>query len=502
MPAGAIVAVLIAYGALTFCTADVAPTPLATARVAIVGAGVGGSSTAFYLRNISGLDHGSLVIDVYERFQVGGRSSSTTLEGQTVELGASIVYGKNFYIKELAAAAGLETMSAPGGDGFVLYNGNRVTLKLDGPWYMDIARLLYHYGLSPLFYTHAVMSLWHRHFARIYDLQRRGVVFDSVEELLREVGLFNYTQMDGQQYMNATLRSPFAYGGRDFATNFAGAINRVNYNQHNAQLNGLAAAVSYIPAADQDVFALRDGNGQLATRLLQLSNATLHSGWSVSAVIRRGEQYWLRARPPGPAGAVEVGPYSAVVVAAPLELAGIAFDNITDFHRPARKFQVTTTTWVRGRLDMGVVGMPGSAPMSIYATDDSLLDITSIAAHPAKLDGGERLYKVFSTDPLNSSTVSALFGSSASVQVVRSWHAYPQFESPQRFAPLAPERCLLTNNAIESAASAMEMSAIAARNAALTLTARCLGQAAEGADSGGAAPPAGQRGLSDPVAAA
>ena len=49
----------------------------------------------------------------------------------------------------------------------------------------------------------------------------------------------------------------------------------------------------------------------------------------------------------------------------------------------------------------------------------------------------------------------------------RDWYAYPKFAPPEDFAPFQLAKGIYYNNALENAASAMEMSAIAAKNSAL-----------------------------------
>ena len=53
--------------------------------------------------------------------------------------------------------------------------------------------------------------------------------------------------------------------------------------------------------------------------------------------------------------------------------------------------------------------------------------------------------------------------------VCRDWLAYPQFDPPERFQPFRLAEGLYLNNAWENAASAMEMSAVAAKNCALLI---------------------------------
>lgn len=53
--------------------------------------------------------------------------------------------------------------------------------------------------------------------------------------------------------------------------------------------------------------------------------------------------------------------------------------------------------------------------------------------------------------------------------VTYDWQAYPAFAPPERFSPFTLEPGLYYNSAVESAASALEMSAVAARNNALAV---------------------------------
>ena len=57
--------------------------------------------------------------------------------------------------------------------------------------------------------------------------------------------------------------------------------------------------------------------------------------------------------------------------------------------------------------------------------------------------------------------------SGAEVLKVLPWRAYPHFSPPEKFSPFVLEEGIVYINTIESAASAMEISAIGAKNAAL-----------------------------------
>ena len=76
---------------------------LAPARVAVVGAGIGGSLAAYFLRQRGGE---AVEVDVFERAAVGGRTGVFTFQGHTYETGASIIHTSNKYLVDLAKEFG------------------------------------------------------------------------------------------------------------------------------------------------------------------------------------------------------------------------------------------------------------------------------------------------------------------------------------------------------------------------------------------------------------
>ena len=77
--------------------------PLAPARVAVVGAGIGGSLAAYFLRQRGGE---ALEVDVFERGVVGGRTAVISFQGHTYETGASIIHTSNKYLVDLTKEFG------------------------------------------------------------------------------------------------------------------------------------------------------------------------------------------------------------------------------------------------------------------------------------------------------------------------------------------------------------------------------------------------------------
>lgn len=512
----------------------------------------------------------------------GGRVQEIAVAGEALELGASIFWEFNTYIKQAAEVLGLQLQvrggsspphpsqkgeqgalpdraadgegagqqatesdlaslaggerSGDGGDGegLAVFDGQAFVLNMTGSW-QDFTAAAIRYGPAAVRYTALVADAFRR-FRRVYDRQAAGVSYGTPEALLHDLGLYNETQQSCSDYLQSWLVRPWwLWGGGYFAEEVVGAINRCNYNQRNAELNALAGLVSYGPAAYGKVWSIVGGNRQLVSGLLAVSGATVMTNSRVSLVRQLDDgRYVVEVRapeahraagsePPWPGAedgncseqdaeekpddgpAVEYGPYDAVVVATPLLNAGITLSlggeachvglprgkdtdaqggrtpqgatantwcQAANLDRP---YQVTVTTWVAGgRLRpsyFGVRQLP--AVRAVLVTDSAEVPFSSIASRRVGPGNSSQLvYKVFSQQVLSRELLSHMFepgpgGQPPRVLACARWHAYPRYKPPERFSPFALAPGLLYGNALEAAASAMEMAAVAGRNSAL-----------------------------------
>ena len=76
------------------------------------------------------------------------------------------------------------------------------------------------------------------------------------------------------------------------------------------------------------------------------------------------------------------------------------------------------------------------------------------------------LFKLFSTDPLKEEALNDIFTDHTVISSF-PWYAYPQFHPPEQYAPFRLADGLFYSNAMENAASCMEISAVSAVNNAL-----------------------------------
>ncbi|XP_014816228.1 PREDICTED: prenylcysteine oxidase-like [Calidris pugnax] len=175
--------------------------------------------------------------------------------------------------------------------------------------------------------------------------------------------------------------------------------------------------------------------------------------------------------------------YDLVVIAAPLgaPLANISFLNfqppIPSFPNP---YHQTVATFVHGRLNSSFFGYrdPSSFRLGvIFTTDNPNLFINSLGmVSPVEKkddddDDDEKttplaVWKVFSREELTKEELDLLFVSYDSVKS-KKWLAYPRYDPPERCPPILLHRHLYYLNGLERAASAAELSAVAAKNVAL-----------------------------------
>lgn len=93
--------------------------------------------------------------------------------------------------------------------------------------------------------------------------------------------------------------------------------------------------------------------------------------------------------------------------------------------------------------------------------------------------GKASAYKVFSRQPLTGRQLKAMFADIAGEPLVFPWKAYPRFTPPERFSPFDLGNGLYYVNAVETAASAMEMLCVSAKNIAMRIGERLSSAASD-----------------------
>ncbi|CAM9189606.1 unnamed protein product [Ascophyllum nodosum] len=443
-------------------------------KVAIVGAGIGGSTASYFLRELMGDD---LEIIVFDRsFKTGGRTEHFVRDGKVFETGASIIYTGNEYLFNLTDRVNLTRVDQGKQEGpnTGLWDGERFVLTTTDWNSANIVRMAWRYGMSLLTMNSMVKKALVK-FSRIYDLQANGRVFDTPEALWGEVGLLDLTRISTEDYFQERVGQPDPLVEDELAH----AANRVNYNQGN-ELNALAGMVSLCPAVTGDLFKVQGGNARLSEELLSASATEVNLNTAVNVVSGNAKEgYSLHSS----GGTEELGTFDAVIIATPISLAGITFDVRGEDNKaetlqrplPLVEYQEVHTTFVCGVVDRSYFGLRVEDPMpaSVLLTESAThLPFSSLARHSWLDDApdGVGVYKLFSRQELSTELLDSIFvKGSWEIWLHREWRAYPVLSPKEAFSPalLFKGHPVWYVSSLEEGVSALEISAIAAKNAAL-----------------------------------
>lgn len=164
--------------------------------------------------------------------------------------------------------------------------------------------------------------------------------------------------------------------------------------------------------------------------------------------------------------------YDLVIIAHPLVKgqSNIEFSGYsTDFTEHRREFHRTIAYIVEGEPNYKYFGYSSlsAMPDDVFPLDkdsffNSLSEIFPVTQPPVP---NQRVYKVFANAGLAEEQLDLLFLSRKSTQAV-DWLAYPQYQPNMQLVPFVLAPRLYYVNAIELAASAMEMSAVGGVNVA------------------------------------
>ncbi|XP_068190851.1 prenylcysteine oxidase 1 [Antennarius striatus] len=448
-------------------------------QIAIVGGGIGGTAAAYYLRQEFGA---GVKIDVFEPGHIGGRLATVKIGNQEYETGGSVIHPLNLHMKHFVEKLGIPPrQNVP--TKVAIFNGKELTFEESDWFIINFLRMLWRYGFSLLRMQMWVESVLDR-FMRIYQYQQYGYSFTTVQRLLHAMGGDSFLTL-----MNQTLEETMIDEGfsQIFLNDMVAPITRVNYGQ-SVRIHGFVGAVS-LAGADSGLWAVDGGNKRVCSGLLYHSKSDLISAkvTSIAVKVRPSKTgtatSFYEVSYDGESGSAH-SLYDIVVIATPLHqgMSDITFSGFSPpipSHYPGRYHQ-TVSTLIHGTLNMSYLGTTEPASeftvSDILTTDSEGCAINSLSSiDPVHIPKGykrppasqPKVWKVFSQQPLSQEQLQEMFLSWDFVSETR-WLAYPSYRLPPRKTPpFILHNRLYYLNAVEWAASAMEMSTIAARNVAL-----------------------------------
>jgi len=435
-----------------------------TPRVAIIGSGVGGSGTAYYLKEkLPDVD-----IVVFEKNEEpGGRTHTIQFAGITVDTGATSVSTLNEYLVEIINKFNLSepesqeqttSRTKPASEAIGIWDGTAFVFQSSTSMWELLPKLFYRYGMSVWRMRKATQDAVSR-LSQIYSLQKAGVAFDSPRTMFEELGLWLIAQQSAYDYFEDQQVSS------KFLHEFADAASRCNYLQE-GDINAVVDAVSLAGAGlVGSVFSLPKGTEQLPRALLKAAQVDLQLSARVTAVETDAAGFKVVL-----AGNQSAGPaFDAVVVATPLPGAHIKLPTTQELNLP--EYQTVHVTLVAGILAKSYFGTLRDLPTEIF-TKAGEANFNSIGLK-GYTDEGVPVYKIFSHQQLSRPLLDTLFEGVVDIERLVWPAAYPKLQP----VPVWPDFDLTHSglhylNAMESAISCMETELIAAKNLAITLSRR------------------------------
>ncbi|KAI9797834.1 MAG: hypothetical protein M1835_006356 [Candelina submexicana] len=477
--------------------------PESAKRIAIIGAGSGGSSAAYYLKRYATGAGINTNITVFERSAyVGGRSTTVNVyndPSEPVEVGASIFVEVNKNLVAAAEAFGLSIQaptsvrSQEASDQLGVWNGEKFvfTQSEGGYQWWNIAKLLWKYGWAPL-RTQNLMKQTVDTFLKMYEAPY--FPFRSLSDTAFDLGLTPVTSSTGEQFLAANKIHP------PFSTDIIQASTRVNYGQNLGLIHGLETMVCM---AAEGAMAIRGGNWQIFDGMLKAAGANVQLDMKVTKIERNDDGKYtvesMRTRTSSKSEKPLSEEYDTVIIASPLQFSDIELIpapsnsphkipyvqlHVTLFTSPHRispqAFNLSHSTLVPQMIltTLKPNEHPASREAGVGSTGFFSISTQRKVTNPSTdPPSQEYLYKIFSPTPVNSTFLARLLDLPApstpdsdlpdediSWRADKLWYSYPYLYPRITFDDIQLDRGLWYTSGIESFISTMETSSLMGMN--------------------------------------
>ena len=414
--------------------------------LAVVGAGIGGCSAAYFASKYLP-DTKVTIYDFQER--VGGRILTHKAAGINLELGAAFISGTNKTILGIVKIEQLKLKRIEDRGNFAIWNGSELIFRSNQKAALTNLKLLSQYKLSTV-RTLLLLNEAKGQVAKLYREEMKNPA--DTDELFESAGLSKwYTKPFDEILLEKGI-------SRTFIDEIATPITRTIYSQ-NADLGGFAGISSFIGVYGGPIYSLAEGNSTLPAHIAEASQATIKRGQKVTSIEKTSEGAYRVS-----AGA-DAALFDGVIVAAPLEIAGIEFDGIEKPNFLPQSYPKVYTKVMAGVFNPRYFGLNESTkPPAIVLTTKDADPITHCSIQ--KIGKSESFVTFSSTEPIADGAFSGIFKNKGVPVLQHCWTAaYPKFKPIAKLPPSRLDEWLIYVNSIEPSVSSMETSALSALNA-------------------------------------
>ncbi|KAI0683508.1 FAD/NAD(P)-binding domain-containing protein [Earliella scabrosa] len=460
-------------------------------RIAIIGAGAGGSSAAFWIGKAKeryGLD---VEVDVYDKNEyIGGRSITVNPYGddslEPVELGASIFVEVNKNLWRAVDEFGLERnkWGDDGDDGDEdvtgIWDGQEFVITLGGrafySGWLDTLKVLWRYGYKS---PKKVQSIVKERVDRFLEFYQPSP--PRWQNMSAVVSALEWASVTAQ-----TMAEYFDQQGIDprFTRELVEAATRVNYGQDVDKIHALEGLISLAPTGASNV---KGGNYRIFEHFLAASQASIHLNTTVKAVTRYSTSGpWLVHTTTSDKPRL----YRSVILAAPYDQTGISFSSSSKDplapvpQQPYVHLHVTllSTSSPTPNASYFHLAHGAKAPITLLTTYDGVRrrghsepEFNSLTYHGLvrnkegepvvnAFGAKEWVVKIFSKKRLSDKWLNEMFSGNVGWVLRKEWDAYPVLPPTTEFPPVKLAEGLYYVNAFEPVISTMETETIASRN--------------------------------------
>ncbi|KAF9277866.1 hypothetical protein BGZ68_008955 [Mortierella alpina] len=390
--------------------------------VAVIGAGAGGASTAYYLNSFlerppstRSVDHSITIFEQSDK--IGGRCAVFKVrdpglqQDKFVEVGASIFVKVNHHLVDTAKEFGLKTKPLDN-ELVAIWDGKQFVFE-ESQWkYWSILKGLRRWKLAPI----KLHKLLKRTVGDLLEWYKSPEAFTSIADFARRFSLDKAAAVRSSDFLrDAGISDLYSREVVEVAT-------RVNYGSNLDEIHALGALVTM--AAD-DALQIQGGNFQIFEGMVAKSKADVRLGTKVARVRKLRPEY-EGADPhfevTTTSGQKEI--FDAIVIATPIHSSQIDFD-LDLPPLPKVSYRTIHATFVRGHVNPAYFNAVSAAkfPSHILTTNTADAEFTSLSIQ-LKLSNGETVTKIFSPKPLPLELLDRLYSNRTWVKH-KEWKAYP-----------------------------------------------------------------------------
>ena len=402
--------------------------------LAVVGAGIGGCSAAYFASKYLP-DTRVTIYDFQER--VGGRILTHKAAEINLEIGAAFINGTNKTILGIVKSEQLKLKRIKERMNFAVWDGSEFIFRSHQKAAITNFKLLSQYRLSVV-RTLFLLREAKRQVAKLYREELKNPA--DTTELFELAGLSKwYTKTFNEILLERGI-------SRSFIDEIASPITRTIYSQ-NADLGGFAGISSLIGVYGGPIYCLADGNSTLPAHIAEASQATIMRGQKVTSIEKTSEgAYRVSA-------GTNAALFDEVIVAAPIEIAGIELDGIEKPNFIPQSYHKVYTKVMAGVFNPSYFGLSESTkPPAIVLTTKDADPITHCSIQ--KIGNFKSFVTFSSTEPIADGDFSGVFKNKGVPVLQHCWTAaYPKFKPLARLSPSRLDKGLIYANSIEPSVS-------------------------------------------------